>query len=91
MPFVNHLLSYVDDIFLFNTFKNKTNLNNDYEYSVIMNLNGSNLLKCGGRRRVWLELGIVASLLGAIRIQLIMMIYVEGIMLEAGLLVRYDY
>ena len=56
-----------------------------------MNLNGCNLLKCGGRRRVWLELGIVASLLGAIRIQLIMMIYVEGIMLEAGLLVRYDY
>ena len=48
-------------------------------------------LKCGGRLRVWIEPGIVASLLGAIRIQLIMMIYVEGIMLEAGLLVRYDY
>ena len=43
-----------------------------------MNLDGSNLLKCGGRQRVWLELGIVASLLGAIRIQLIMMIYYAG-------------
>ena len=48
-------------------------------------------LNCEVRLRVWLELGIVASLLGAIRIQLIMMIYVEGIMLEAGLLVRYNY
>lgn len=35
-------------------------------------------LKCGGRLRVWIEPGIVASLLGAIRIQLIMMIYVRG-------------
>ena len=35
-------------------------------------------LKCGGRLRVWIEPGIVASLLGAIRIQLIMMIYARG-------------
>ena len=35
-------------------------------------------LKCGGRLRVWRDPGIVASLLGAIRIQLIMMIYDPG-------------
>ena len=35
-------------------------------------------MKCGGRLRVWINLAIVARLLGAIRIQLIMMIYYAG-------------
>ena len=57
---------------------------------MILNLNGSNLFEMWGEAPCLAGAGH-CGLLGAIRIQLIMMIYVEGIMLEAGLLVRYDY